>query len=300
MYNHSLPFYRYCFHAFITKEILKCHIKDCFKVDGKKRIIMPKKGEYVKFKHFERKIKSPFIIYEDFESILVPEDNEKQNPNESYTNKYQKPVACSYGYKLVWVDDKFSKSFKSYFGQDAVCNFISSMIEESKYCSDVMKKKLSKELVMTKEDNEDFENSIKCFICDNDYIDGDVKVRDHCHNIGKYRSSVHRHCNINVKLNHKIPVKSNKLENYDSHLIMQELGKFNLKINVILIGLGKYMSFSINNELSFIDSFQFLSFSLDSLLKNLNKDDFKYLSQEFNNNVLDLVKQNGFFILMSI
>ena len=62
---------------------------------------MPKKGEYVKFKNFERKIKSSFTIYADFESILVPDDNAKQNPNESYTNKHQKHAACSYGYKLV-------------------------------------------------------------------------------------------------------------------------------------------------------------------------------------------------------
>ena len=48
---------------------------------------------------------------------------------------------------------------------------------------------------------------------------------------------------------------------------MQELGKFNLKINVMLNGLEKYMSFNVNNNLSFIDSFQFLNSSLDSLLK---------------------------------
>ena len=56
------------------------------------------------------------MIYADFESILVPEDNGKQNSNESYTNKYQKHVACSCGYKLVSVDDKFSIHFKSYLG----------------------------------------------------------------------------------------------------------------------------------------------------------------------------------------
>ena len=72
---------------------------------------------------------------------------------------------------------------------------------------------------------------------------------------------------------------------------MQEIDKFNLKINVLPNGLEKYMSFSINNKLSFIGSFQFLSSSLDSLVKSLNKDDFKYLRQEFDNNVLDLVKQ---------
>ena len=55
------------------------------------------------------------------------------------------------------------------------------MIKESKDCSDVMKKHFNKELVMTKEDNEDFENPTKCWVCDNDFIDTDVKVRDHCH-----------------------------------------------------------------------------------------------------------------------
>ena len=59
------------------------------------------------------------MIYPNFESILVPEDNRKQNPNESYTNKYQKHVACSYGYNLVCADDKFSKPFKSYLSKDA-------------------------------------------------------------------------------------------------------------------------------------------------------------------------------------
>ena len=74
---------------------------------------------------------------------------------------------------------------------------------------------------------------------------------------------------------------------------MRELGKFNVKVNVIPNRLEKYMSFTINNKLSFIDIIQFLSSSFNSLVKNLNKDNFKYLSQEFDNNVLDLVKKKG-------
>ena len=187
----------------------------------------------------------------------MPEDNGKQNPEGSYTNKYQKHIACGYGYKLVCADDKFSKLFKT--RKDTVYNFINNMIEESKYCSQVMKKHFNKELVMTKEDNEKFMHSNnKCWICDNDYVDNDVKVRDYCHNIaGKYRSSAHRDCNINLKLNRKIPVVIHNLKNYDSHLIVQELGKFNLKINVIPNGLGKYMSFTINNKLSLLTASNF-------------------------------------------
>ena len=118
-----------------------------------------------------------------------------------------------------------------------------------------MKNHFNKELVMAKEDNEDFENSTKFQVYDNVYVDGDVEVRDHCHITGKYRGSARRDCSINGKLIHKITVVFHNIRNYDSYLIMQELGRFNLNINVIPNGLEKYMSFSINNKLSFIDSF---------------------------------------------
>ena len=68
----------------------------------------------------------------------MPQDSGKQNLKEFYTNKYQKHVAYSFGYKLVCIDDKFSKPFKTYLGKDAVYNFINSMIKERKSSSDVM------------------------------------------------------------------------------------------------------------------------------------------------------------------
>ena len=70
-----------------------------------------------------------------------------------------------------------------------------------------------------------------------------------------------------------------------------------LTINVIPNGLEKYMSFTVN-KLRFIDNFQLRS-PLDSSAKNLTKDDFKYLSQECDNNLSDIVKQKD-FILLSI
>ena len=172
-----------------------------------------------------------------------------------------------YGYKLVCVDDKFSKPFKSYLGEDAIYSFINSIIEESKFCTEIMKRHFNKTLVMTKEDNEDFENSNKCWIFDNVYVERDDKVGDCCYITGKYRGSAHRDCNINVKLNHKIPIVFHSLKNYNSYLIMEVLGKFNFKINVISNGLENHMSFNASNKLNFIDSFQFLRFSLDSFVK---------------------------------
>ena len=84
MYDYTLhrerTHFSHCLQAFSTKEILKRYMKDFFKINGKQRINMFKKGDYVRFKDFERKINSPFVIYEDLESILVPEDNGEQNP----------------------------------------------------------------------------------------------------------------------------------------------------------------------------------------------------------------------------
>ena len=80
---------------------------------------------------------------------------------------------------------------------------------------------------------------------------------------------------------------------------MPELGKINFKINVIPNGLEIYMSFDVNNKFIFVDIFQFLSSSLDSLVNSLGENDFNYLNEELDSKLLDLVKQKC-FILLSI
>ena len=59
---------------------------------------------------------------------------------------------------------------------------------------------------------------------------------------------------------------------------MNELGQFNVKVDVILNGLEKYIAFTININLIFIDSKKFINSSLKKLVKNLSDDDFKYLT----------------------
>ena len=54
------------------------------------------------------------------------------------------------------------------------------------------------------------------------------------------------------------------------------------------------MSFSINNKLIFIDSFQFSTFLLDSFVKNVGKGTFRCFGQEFDSKLVDLVKQKEF------
>ena len=86
-----------------------------------------------------------------------------------------------------------------------------------------MKKNLNKKLLMTKKDTEDFNNSTKCWICDNTYVDNDLKVRDQCHIIRKDGGSAHRDCNINLKfLSDDFKYLSQKIDNSVLNLIKQK------------------------------------------------------------------------------
>ena len=124
-----------------------------------------------------------------------------------------------------------------------------------------------------------------CHICGKQYTDKDVRVRDHCHITGKFRGSAHQEYNLKLRIKQediKIPVIFHNLRGYDSHFIMQQIGeiakkraytnkkgeKQDLNINAI----PNNMAFMLGNHLTFIDSFQFMSSSLDRLVSNLPKE----------------------------
>ena len=152
-----------------------------------------------------------------------------------------------------------------------------------------MKKHFNKTLLMSVEDKRSFKSSNKRWICNKWFAAEDNKVTDHDHVTGKYKDSAHWGCNI--KLTRKVPVIFHNLKGYDSHLIIQEIGKFDVKIGVIPNGLEKYMQFAFNKSLAFINSMQVMNSSLDALVKNLSDNDFKHLSQECAGEQVKFVKQ---------
>ena len=81
--------------------------------------------------HFKQ-LSVPFKIYADFESVLKRVKSNDRNSNTSYTEKYQKHIPCSFAYKVVCIDDKFSKPVVLYRGKmqfiDSLKQFLKSMI----------------------------------------------------------------------------------------------------------------------------------------------------------------------------
>ena len=148
---------------------------------------------------------------------------------------------------------------------------------------------------MSTEEEERFHLANSCWICNKLLDVGEDKVRDHCHTTGKYRGASHWSRNINLKMSKTIPVIFHNLKGYDSHLIIKEVSKFDVKVSVIPNGLEKYMAFTINRNLVFIDSMQFMNCSFDSSLKNLSDHDFVCLSEELTGKFLKLDKQKGVY-----
>ena len=148
---------------------------------------------------------------------------------------------------------------------------------------------------MSVDEEERFQIANCCWICNKLFDVGDEKVRDHCHVTGKFRGTAHLSCNANCKLSKKVLEIFHNLRGYDSHLIIKEIGKFDVKVSVIPNGFEKYMAFTVNKNLVFIDSMQFMNSSLDSIVKNLSNNDFKYLSEEFSGKFLELVKEKGVY-----
>ena len=152
-------------------------------------------------------------------------------------------VPCSFAYKVVCIDDRFTKPIVVFRGKNAAYEFIKAILEEYEYCKKVMKKQFNKNLIMNEKEEIQFQLSNPCWICKKLIGHDDEKVRDHCHVTGKFRAATHWTCNVNLQLTKKVPVIFHNLRGYDSHLIFRELNKFNVKVNLIPNELEKYMAF---------------------------------------------------------
>ena len=128
-----------------------------------------------------------------------------------------------------------------------------------------MEEYFNKNLIITEEEEDLFQKSNNCWICKKFINNDEEKVRDHCHVTGKFRGAAHGSCNLNFQLTKKVPAIFHNLRGYDSHLVFNELDKFDAKSKVIV----------------FIGSMQFMNSSLDKLVKNVSDKDFKYLIEEF-------------------
>ena len=223
-------------------------MKACLSINGAQSVRLER--EKIEFKNYFKQIPVLFKIYANFECDL----KSVKSYEGFYSKKYRNHIPCSFVYKLVCIDEEFTKPIVVFRGENAAYKFIEEILREYEYFEKVMKKHFNKNLTMSdeKEEEQQFQSSNTCWICEKLIDDDDEKVRDHCHVTGKFRGAAHWSCNINLQLTKKVPVIFHILRGHESHLIFCELNKFDVKIDVIPNRLEKYMTFFLNKSLAFI------------------------------------------------
>ena len=248
---------RRCFTAFNSNDVLNNHIERC--INQQPTNITFSWKNQLKFEDYYMKVPVPIRVYADFESINQP----KNNPKVIF-----KQIPIAVGFHVI---SPFGNKYNSYFGTD--CNewFVKEMLileqEAKKYF------KTNLELQITPQEEESFQLAEECWLCENSL--DDTKVRDHDHLTGKYRGAAHNICNIQSQQRSSsfVPVFFHNFSGYDCHLIFEELliqaFEKGYEPKIIPKSMENYVSNKVGC-LRFLDSYRFLSSSLNKLVKSLD------------------------------
>ena len=176
---------------------------------------MPEKCENIlKFQNYRKQLQVPFVIHAEFEAqktwilvnqmIIIHIQNhiKKIHIVDLIIKLYHETMVS---WLVVMMINK-TKPVQIYLGENALYKFMEKMLNEVKYCKNMIKYKFHKTLKLIKVDEENFKQAKECHICNKKYNDEDKRVRDHDHVTGKYRGCAHESCNLNFKLTDKIPV----------------------------------------------------------------------------------------------
>ena len=162
-----------------------------------------------------------------------------------------------------------------------------------------------------------YEEARICHICFKSFNGENPKVRDHCHYTGRYRGPAHMKCNLQYKIPPFVPIVFHNLSGYNAHLFIKELASITDgsigHMGVIAKNTEDYISFSVKvevdkymnkrgierskeMELRFIDSFKFMSSSLDSLVNNLAGGGNEFFGfEEYSENQYKLLIRKGIY-----
>ena len=303
----------FCLNAFGNEDLLNEHVKYCSKHDAV-NVVMPKPefNDTLKFKNIQNSIECPVKLYADLESFLESIDEMRGE-----TKLYQKHVPSTFSFYVVSRVEDFSMDPVTYTSQnknDQVNKiFLENLEKIAKEIYETFKE--SKPMIFDENAKRLHESQNERYACGEKFNPKSQeyrKVRDHCHYTGKYRGALHSKCNLRLKKSLTIPVFFHNLTGYDSHLFVKRLADSLGDVNCIPRNEEKYITFNkhvlvdtiVKNDdeevniymtLQFKDTVNFMQSSLEKLVGNMEKSDFKHTSKYFQEEKLDLMMRKGIY-----
>ncbi|XP_070169332.1 uncharacterized protein [Polyergus mexicanus] len=247
-------------------------------------------GSQLSGRRHKSKERLPFVVYADLECVL----KKKEERRTSNTSIVQHHEVYSAGYYARCALDGVSSTYRAYRGENCILWFVKELHDlalRAKTILDIDAPMTN----LTSDEWERFVNATRCSICEKPFELGDARVRDHCHLTGRYRGPAHSNCNLNYKDTYVIPVFFHNLSGYDAHFIIKDVANaFPGSVEILPITKETYISFTKNVEdawdegwfgkrlkLRFVDSFKFLSASLEKLASYLDKSELRIARSEF-------------------
>lgn len=276
-----------CFQSFSSQSVLDKHKElNCEHLE--KREVAPQPGEnIVRFEKHQHKFKEDLVGYLDFECVVPPTGNTcsvcnslrcKCDSSSTILTQEHLPIA----YSFILVDKEKNVVFeKNYCGKNAAKHFLQMLIEEEEeWIEEYLEKNVEME-TLTEEEEEVFNNSNVCHICDGKIHSYQEKCRDHNHKNGKFIAAAHRVCNLQRQSQKKIKIFLHNASKYDMHLLVKALDYRRIhNLRVLPYNSEHFRTISFNS-FQICDSLQFLQSSLASLSSDLFKSghDYPFLNQ---------------------
>ena len=277
-----------CFSVFTNNIALERHQRWCFQ-DEPYIPIVSCKGEKDEFELKRKHVRRPIVFYVDFEALQVESDKKCPCGNVMSFDCGHNTKVCyeqqAFAYTIVVINDCGKvKDLIDYVGHDAANHFISDLLDlELKY-QVYLEYKVP--MALTEEEEEHFQNTNICHICEKPILPHHKKSRDHSHSTGRFVGASHSICNLQRKESeYFIPTIAHNMSSYDMHFIVASLQNHMTRIHRlqgIPLNSEKFKELTINS-MRLKDSLSFLDGKLDSLVNTLvaSKHEFKYLEQVF-------------------
>ena len=301
---------RKCFHVCSSAQLITSHQKFCLENDSV-QITMPTGDKNVKFENYAARWFSPFVVYLDLESLVVPVATVRSNPTISSSSALEQHLPCSYCMIVVERNNPEQLHFDIYTGPDCMERFVTKI---EKLAIHFYRQKRKFPCFLGTAPPRDTWS--KCWICNVDFNNDAEKVLDHCHFNGKFIGYAHSECNLKRRTVNYTPVIVHNMMNYDLHHIEHALhsASQSTKIEVIPTNDEKFIALNFGvfietrkrkrDEVAvyeyhrFIDSFKFMPCSLDKLVQSLTDTKFSLLDhfyRGYTDEQRKLLKKKGNF-----
>ncbi len=233
------------------------------------RVEMPEDSKSLKFGRLHAQFKVPVILFFDFEALNEPSGSicKKCENRDCPHQTLQIAEHVPFCYSLLAIN-RYNKIMytKTIAAEDVAQDLIKTLLDIEDELLTFISRNLS--LTMSEDDEDVFENTTICHICQGKL--GFDKVRDHDHITGLFLGAAHNSCNLNRKETKRIPIYCHNLRGYDSHFIIKNLGlDKRIKHTSALPSNGQKLKTFTLNSYCFLDSLDFLQGSLSDLVNSL-------------------------------